>query len=90
MTRMRDEQEREREALENAMAALARAQILLDAQVGLRLRQASVRWPGELLTGAADAAAQAAGAVERAQRYLGQVHRLRAACGWECSSKERE
>lgn len=90
VTRMTDTAEREREALENAMAALARAQVLLDAQVSLRVRQAAQRWPGALLESAVVQIDEVAAAVRRAQRHLAEHWQLRTTRGWECSSKERE
>ena len=87
---MTNRAEREREALENAMAALAKAQVLLGAQVSLRVRQAAQRWPVALLEVAAVQVDEAVAAIQQAQRYLAKHWQLRTAQGWQCSSKEDE
>jgi len=89
MTRMTEAQEREREAMENALALIARALVLLETQVALRLRQAVRRWPGDLLAGAVECEAEAEQALRAAQRWLGELWRRRTQMGWQdCSSKE--
>lgn len=89
MTRMTDGAERRRAEVENALAGLARARLLLRAQVTLRVRQATER--DERLCGllkpALDYLAQVDAALDQAQAFCSAEWRNGQQSGWRAGKK---
>lgn len=75
MTQMTRAAELRREEIENALAILARARILLRTQVAIRLQQGCDRGMGDLLGPVIQYAADIDDAVECARKLLGDVWR---------------
>ena len=83
MTRMSDDCERQREEIENALAVIARARVLLRTQVILRLKQAVQRGHGDLLSPALECIELIDHALEIAQASIAAEWRAGEKCGWQ-------
>ena len=86
MARMSTLAEDERAEIEDAMALLGRAEVLLNAQVRLRLRQAVQRGHGDLLSPALGQLDDIERAVLHAQALLSKFWRAGNAAGWHTAT----
>lgn len=83
MTRMSDDSERQRETIENALALIARARVIMRTQIILRLRQAIQRGYGDLLSPALEYADLIDRALATSQDVLGVIWRRGERAGWK-------
>lgn len=82
MTRMSNQAEGERGQVEDALASLAKARMLLESQITLRVQQAANRGQAALLQPALEQIVEVERALYRAQLVLGAVWRAGESSGW--------
>ena len=86
MTRMTTQSEANREEIENTLAVIGKARLLLRSQITLRVRQAAQRGNSDLLEPALAQLGDVDLALGRAQAVIGQTWRAGERAGWKVAA----